>query len=375
MKYIPFIKKNLKSLFKENIIIIISFVIGPLLISLIYGTMMEKIYDGTGDIEEVNVMFSYNEDSQNGRIFKEILDNEYVKDFINENDDCAIEVQISDDFNDINIKNIKADSKEITLVKGFMEEVSCNLNKYEVISDKISNPDKLKAQEILNNYISKMQNAKDSSLFNKKLIDGYKTLNSWEYYGISIFTFTSVLILVTFTNSFFKDKREGIIRRTLSACVSKKDYIISFFLCSFIDALIINSIYVFLVRISNISFKGNIIGLAAVVLGQSLLQSAIACVIVSIFKSKKVINLVLITFIAVSSILGGSFYSLDFVDNNLLQVLKKISPNTLILNAYKYLSISSNQLEFLRYVAIMCVIAVILLGISIVKVNYRWEEI
>ena len=109
MKYIPFIQKNIKSLFKDNrisFISFISFIIGPLLIALIYGTMMEASFNASKEETAINVTFLYDEESYNGKIFKDVLDSENVKSFINSTDDGDIEVEINDDFNDINIKNI-----------------------------------------------------------------------------------------------------------------------------------------------------------------------------------------------------------------------------------------------------------------------------
>ena len=371
MKYIPFIKKNIKSLFKDNIIIFISFIIGPLLIALIYGTMMEASFDVSKDENAINVTFLYDEDSYNGKIFKEVLDSENVRSFINSTEDGDIELEINDDFNDTNIRNIHSEAEVISIVKNFMEQVSSNLTKYKVIYDKT---DGMNQEEILGEYFSKLQDI-NRSVFNKKLIDGFRTLDSWEYYGISAFSFTSMLLLLIFINRFFNDKQEGVIRRTFSAAITKKEYITSFFICSSFEALIINLIYVVMARILGISFSGNILGLLAAVIGQSLLLGGMVTLFISIFKSKKLINLVLTAFITLSSVLGGSFFNVDFIDLNVMQVLKNISPNTLILNAYKFLVISPDLFDSLKYVLIMIVISTVCLVISRIKVNYRWEEI
>ena len=371
MKYIPFIQKNIKSLFKDNRISFISFIIGPLLIALIYGTMMEASFNASKEETAINVTFLYDEESYNGKIFKDVLDSENVKSFINSTDDGDIEVEINDDFNDINIKNIHSEAEVISIVKIFMEEVSSDFNKYKVIHDKA---EVMNHEKILGEYFSKVQDS-NRSVFNKKLVDGFKTLDSWEYYGISAFSFTSMLLLIIFINRFFNDKKEGVIRRTLSAAITKKEYITSFFICSSFEALIINLIYVTMVRILEISFSGNILGLLAAVIGQSLLQGGIVTLFISMFKSKKVINLVLTAFITLSSVLGGSFYNVDLIDLNILQILKNISPNTLILNAYKFLAVSNNVLDSFKYVFIMLIISVICLFISRIKVCYRWEEI
>lgn len=371
MKYIPFIKKNIKSLFKDNRIVFISFIIGPLLIALIYGTMMQASSDASKEGTEINVTFLYDEESYNGKIFKEVLESDNVKSFINSTEDGDIEVEINDDFNDINIKNIHSEAEVISIVKNFMEEVSSDFNKYKVIHDKTEG---MNHEKILGEYFSKLQDS-NRSVFNKKLVDGFKTLDPWEYYGISSFSFTSMLLLLIFINRFFNDKKEGVIRRTLSAAITKKEYITSFFICSSFEALIINLVYVILVRILGISFSGNILGLLAAVIGQSLLQGGIVTLFISMFKSKKVINLVLTAFITLSSVLGGSFYNIDLIDLNILHVIKNISPNTLMLNTYKFLAVSPDIFDSLKYVFIMIVISAICLFISRIKVNYRWEEI
>jgi len=60
MQIFPQIKKNLISFLREGKITIICFLIFPMIMAYIYGTMQEDMFQGKSHFEPIKIIFNYN---------------------------------------------------------------------------------------------------------------------------------------------------------------------------------------------------------------------------------------------------------------------------------------------------------------------------
>ncbi|PRR81230.1 ABC transporter permease [Clostridium vincentii] len=377
MNIIPQIRKNIISLFKQEKGVLISFIILPLIMALIYGMMLGESFDGQASIDPIRVDLRYNNTSEIGEILDHVLEDEGVKSFIDvdgENYEC--EVTISDDFQNIEINNIKATSEKINILSSFFKSFNSDVQQVKAIYRNVEKGEFSQEEKgmIMGNILQKLnENQKQSSIEEKKL-SGYKTLDSKEYYGISTFSFTAIMLIIVLSNKFFDEKQQGVVRRTFAAPISNEEYIIGFLLSSTIVAFIINIIYVLVNIAMGLSFRENFGGVIFIVIIQSILQGAISTLVIAFIKNKMMVNTIIGFFIVLSAVAGGAFYNIDSIESPFLKVLGNISPNTLILNAYKSLAISNSLKETLIYIIPMIIISLVFIILSMVKVKVRWER-
>jgi ABC-2 type transport system permease protein len=377
MNIIPQIRKNIVELFKHEKGVLISFIILPLIMALIYGMMQEESFNGKTSMDPIKVKLIYDNTTHTGEIFDRVLKEEGVKSFIDiEGDDYKCEVKISDDFKDIEINNSKATSEEINILSSFFKSFTSDVEQVKAIYRSVDKAEFSQEEKemIMGNVLEKLsENQKESSV-EEKIISGYKTLGAKEYYGISTFSFTSILLVIALANKFFDEKQQGVVRRTFAAPISNQEYIMGFLLSSTIIAFIINLIYVLINILMGLGFKENLGGVVVILIVQSILQGAVSTLVIAFFKNKNLVNAIIGFFVVLSAVAGGAFYNIEYLDSPLLKILGNISPNTLILNAYKNLAISSNINETLIYIIPMIILSLVFIILSLIKVKVRWER-
>lgn len=377
MNIIPQIRKNIVELFKQEKGVLISFIILPLIMALIYGIMQEDSFNGKNSMDPIKVNLIYDNTTHTGEILGSVLKEEGVKSFIDiEGDDYKCEVKISDDFKNIEINNIKATSEEINILSSFFKSFNSDVEQVKAIYSNVNKAEFSQEEKamIMSNILQKLSENQNESSVEERIISGYKTLDAKEYYGISTFSFTSILLIIALANKFFDEKQQGVVRRTFAAPISKQEYVIGFLLSSTIIAFIINLIYVLINIAIGLGFRENIGGVIIILIVQSLLQGAVSTLVIAFFKNKNLVNAVIGFFVVLSAVAGGAFYNIDYIDSSLLKILGNISPNTLILNAYKNLAISSSINETLIYIVPMILISLVFIILSMIKVKVRWER-
>ncbi|WP_238883968.1 ABC transporter permease [Clostridium sp. YIM B02551] len=379
MKLFPHIKRNLVSYINTNkMTIIIAFFLFPMVMAYIYGIMEEDMFTGKSSFEPIKVEIRYDKDSKEGELLTSILKNKEVKDFINSDatEDFKCKVTISKDFNDINIQKLKGSDNDTEMIKTFMKSFSENINQYKIIQTNVEklNLSPMDKSQMTSSILMSLQENSNTPTVKEKIVEGYRTLGSREYYTISLFSFTSIMLISLLIKGFYNERKKGILKRVFSTPNSKLNYFYGYVSFTMIMALIINILYVTINRFLGTAFTGNYLYLLMIVFLQSILEAAVIGAIIALVKSDKVANGIMTILIFLPMIIGGVFYSADIMEVKVLQVLSNFAPNSLILNAYKGLSITESYSGALTQIMIMIGLSACLLVISTIKVKTSWED-
>lgn len=377
MRLFPYIKKNLIIFIREGKIAFICFLLFPMIMAFIYGIMYKNMFEGKSSFEPIKVQFSYNEASKEGKIFTSILQDENVKNFIKLDagaPDCR--VNISDDFQNINIEKLSGMDNEVEMIRGFTQAFSESINQYRVISNNVDklNVTAVQHQALINKLLSLMQQSSSIPAVKEQLVQGYRSLGAREYFTISMFSFTALTFVITLAKWFYRDKKQGVIKRSFSTPNKREDYLLGYLGSSFILAFIINFIFIAMNRILGIAFSGSLAAVMIIVLLQSLLQTAVIGAIISFIKDEKIANSIMNIIIFIPVIIGGVFFNADVIQIKILKIFSEISPNSLILNSYKNLSIVQGISGAQNELVLMLLLSLILIAASIIKVRTGWEE-
>ncbi|MDD7795293.1 ABC transporter permease [Clostridium sp. 'White wine YQ'] len=379
MKLFPHIKRNLLSYINTNkMTIIIAFFLFPMVMAYIYGIMEEDMFTGKSAFEPIKVEINYDKGSNEGEVLTSILKNKEVKDFINSDatDDFKCKVTISKDFNDVNIQKLKGSDSDTEMIKTFMKEFSESINQYKIIQTNVDklNLSPMDKNQVTSKIITSLQKNSNTPAVKEKIVEGYRTLGSREYYTISLFSFTSIMLISLLIKGFYNERKKGILKRVFSTPNSKLDYFYGYVSFTAIMAFVINILYVTINRFLGTAFTGNYLCLLMIIFLQSILEATVIGAIIALVKSDKVANGVMTILIFLPMIFGGVFYSADIMEVKVLQVLSNFAPNSLILNAYKGLSITGSYSGALTQIVVMIGLSVCLLAISTIKVKTSWED-
>jgi ABC-type multidrug transport system, permease component len=343
----------------------------------IYGITEENMFTGKSSFQPITVDFKYNKDTEQGKYLTLILKDQSVKNFIEASSgDTKCIVTISDDFKKMNIEKLKGSDNEVEMVKAFMQTFADNINQYSSIINNVSTLSltSTQKQELQNKLVAKFSESNSTPLLQEQVMDGYRTLGAREYYTISIFSFTSLMLITTLIKKFYRDRKQGVIRRSFSTPSSKGNYLAGYIISSLILTFIINFGYIIINRMMNVAFKESLIELILMVILQSLLQSAVIGAVVAFIKNENIANAIMSVIIFVPCIVGGIFYNADVVEIKALKVLSQLSPNSLILNLYKNISVAQGYVGAINEIIIITALALSLIIASLIKVRIKWED-
>ena len=378
MKLFPHIKKNLISFLRDGKIVIITFIVFPMLMAYIYGTMQESEFSGKSGFTPITVEFKYDKTTKTGEVLTSILKDKSVENFINTDskNEPKCRVTISDDFKNIEIQKLKGTDAEVEIINSFMKSFGENINEYKVIVDNVEklNMTPVEKGKLISDLVMKMQEDSQLETIEKKTVPGYRSLGAIEYFTISMFSYTSMMLIMILAKGFYKERKGGVVRRSFSTPNTKISYFTGYLISSFILSFSINIIYVIINRIIGTAFTQNFFSDLAIVIIQSLMQAAIVGTIISFVDSEQVANAIMTVLVIIPVIIGGVFFNADIIGVKLLKAASNFSPNTLILNAFKNLSVTQGIKGAESQILMTAVLSVILIIISMVKVKAGWEE-
>jgi ABC-2 type transport system permease protein len=377
MKLMPHLKKGINVCLKDAKTLVFSFIVLPIVLSLVYGNMQRDLFDGKNhSIEAVKVHFQYDEVSGKGAVFKQILEQDRIKEFISiQNQDYDYTIVIDENFKNVEIRGKDEGTTQFLLLKNFMRAIVSNFNQYEVVQNTV---DELKLNEedkgrLLQSLSAALEDSGDKPLVKERIVEGYKTLNSIEYYSISIFSFTSLIMIVTLAGYFYKEVKEGIVKRTLSTPNDKRDYFIGFLLNAFFTSAAISLSYVFINRVRGAAFKDNPIHLLIIILVQSILAASVVGLVIAFIKKEMTANVLMNLMLVIPSIFGGAFFYSELVGSKILRTIFNSMPNSLILSTYKDLAITGSLQAVQGQLLLMGAVSAVALFIAIVKIERKWE--
>lgn len=377
MKLMPYVKKGLNIFVKDIKMMIISFLILPMALAFFYGNMQKEMFEGKShSIDAVIVDFQYNQGSEKGKVLNEILSQTEVKKFIiQEKKDAEYSVMISEDFKTTLIKGKDQEAIQFVMLKNFVTAVINNFNQFDAMQKSINNLNMSQAEKssLMINVMETFNNSEKELSIKEEIVEGYKTLNSVEYYTISIFSFTSLIMIITLVSYFFKEVKEGIVKRSLSTPNNKRNYFLGFIVTMFIISLTISSVYVIINRFRGIAFLGNPIYLAIVIIAQSVLCASVVGFVIAFIKKEVTANILMNVVLLVPSMFGGVYFYGEIVSSKLMQRIMSLVPNALILNSYKGLAITESFQTIQGEVLAMAILSIVLLSAALVKIELKWE--
>lgn len=377
MKLTPYIKKGLTIFIKDIRMMAISFIILPLALALIYGNMQKGMFEGkSNEIDAVKVDFKYDETSEKGKILSEILSQQEVEKFIQmETAKAEYSVLISEDFKSAEIKGKDEEAVQFIMLKNFVTAIINNFNQLNVIQNSINGLELSQSQKssLMNNVMAAYGSMGRETAIKEEIVEGYRTLNSTEYYTISIFSFTFLIMLVTLAGYFYKERKEGIVMRSLSTPSDKRNYFLGFIANAFLISLIISVVYIGINRVRGIAFTGNPIYLAIIILMQSILCAAVVGFIIAFIKKEVTANIVMNLVLVVPSMFGGVFFYNEIIDSKIVKRIMNLAPNTLIMNSYKDLAITESLRAVQGEILVMAVLSLVLLAVTLYKIEVKWE--
>lgn len=388
MKLKAFIKISFKGLIKNVHIMLITFAIFPVIISVLYGYFQKDMFEKPNSISKISISI---EDRDNTTISKNLisfLKSDNLKDLLEIKDGLEEKIVIPKGYGEklFYNKDLKvvieaksnSQSSNFYILKDILDKYNKNLYEKFVINNNIkklnlSNEEKLL---LLNKVERDINRLYKQNVIKNKIVSSYKELNSYEYYSISISSFMSIILIISVTASYYNQKKKGIFNRIISTPISKFQYFNCQIINSILVAFVFNFIYVMAFRLLHLSFEGSLLLLILIIVFKSLLEASIVGIIIAFFKSKRVAGMFLKFFLMLSIVIGGVFYPLYKVvkENSVINYLSNYSPNVLIMKTYKNYVLFNSFHSIQFYLMMFLLTSIVFYFISILKIKVKWGE-
>lgn len=389
MKLKAFIKVMLKGLVREWKVTVFTFIIFPVVTSLLYGYFQEDLFTPENIMSKFYINIIDKDKSQTSIGLKELFNSESLKDFIVVTEDkekLQAEVVIPKGY-----ESALTDLKEEEIVVKQLTEkgepaivaVSSIIDKYNkamqeriLINDKIvkSSLSTEGKEELRMDIVEKFKSFQTEKSIKTNIYTEGKSLTSFQYYSISIFSFISLVLIGSLTTSYYTERENGLVKRYLAAPMSKIQFFNYTLISNFIFAFIVNSLYVMIYKVSNVSFQGAYGILILILIILSILEATLAGFLVAFFKDKRIGGVFMQAFILLSVSVGGAFFPVDKVGGKIIAVLSNIAPNTHIIKVFKAYMLENTMSSIFNPLMIMVIIAIMSYLISIIKVKVKWED-
>jgi len=389
MRLKAFIKVMLKSIIREARVTVFMFIVFPVACSFLYGYFQKEMFKPENMMSKFYINIKDEDNSPTTKAFKELLRGEGLKDFIEITEDkelLQVEVEFSKGYEE---KLLALKEGEITLnqltPKGEFVATTLTsiIDKYNkaiqeglIIEKKIgesslSEEEKLSLENEIRNKFTEYYSAKS---IKTEIYTKGNNLTSFQYYSISIFSFTVLMLIQSLTSSYYVEKENGVLKRCLAAPMSKTQYFNYTLVSNIIFAFIINIVYTMIFRIVGISYGGSFGLLVLIVFTISILQGVFAGFLTTFFKDKRVGGLVVSAMIILSAAVGGSFFPVDKVGNDIVKFIGSIAPNAQIIKVFKGYILENSISAVINPLLGMGLVSLILYILSFAKAKVKWEE-
>ncbi|ERI91667.1 ABC-2 type transporter [Clostridiales bacterium oral taxon 876 str. F0540] len=386
MKVWAYILKDLRIIKKDFASSFLMLFIFPVMLSFFYGFFQNKMFQETAKVEKFTVSIKDNDNSESSKLIKDIFSNETLKDIIEiKGADGDIEVIIPKDFqnnlqnnetSNLIINQIKKDMGVQThVVQGILDSFGKNISMASGVNKNIyaSNLSESQKKDLIQSYADKLNTVFSTSAIKEDTLSINNRLNSIEYYGIEMLTFTSVLLIMSYSLEFIKERKEGTLKRVFSISIDGKSLFLGKIGALFIISTLSILSYVLFYRLTGRAFHGSIALILLAVIMNSLLIASITGLVISIFKDEKTARVVLTTVMMAGTMIGGVFFPIDIVDNKFLNIASKFTPNIWIAEMYKKIGLYNDFESMLPSLGVISAVVLLSFIIGSIRMNKSWE--
>lgn len=352
---------------KSTLIIYITAPIIALLIPLIfYSNINEKSTIGIVDNDRSYISKQVISDLSNNSDLKvELLTQNQAMRYLAQNKIISF-INIPKIYCDDTLKNYAnkielyslQDNKEVETLKVELEMLASKV--YSVVVNTMNEDEFIQAYESINN---------NNITINRKDID-IKMLDK------IVLGFIVMFLIIIYTNSLstiIKDRNDKVYKKVLLTSTSSNEYILGQLLWNSILLLVQSIILIVFIRIFNIKIGIEINKFLYLLIITGILAIAIGVFIISLCNNENQISIISTLIIFPSSMLSGSFWPIDIM-NDTLQKVSFIFPQRYILRLVDLLQNNSKILEIVLTTTLIILMSILIMYLGLIRLDSSRED-
>ncbi|WBW97176.1 ABC transporter permease [Oceanirhabdus sp. W0125-5] len=369
MKLLSQTVKELKFIKSSILYFLFCFIVAPIIIGLLFGTLYEKMMDKSITLNNIDVYTiiekddNYTEGINSMLSLKELpfinVITKKDESFIDTLKDKKDSLFIKESNNLVEIINYGKESMEKSIVSNLVTEL------VNVLQEKdISNMSYEEKRVFLSEFIK--ISGKD---FTETVeIETDKKLSSYETMIVNLFVAMSLFIAVTFASEFIKDRENSMLTRLISMKVDRKSIFLNNVLSVFIIAFGITFIYMIIscMLVMRMAISPVKIILPCLIHGGFI--AGIYGVSIGIFKREHTYKNIITVILMLIMILGGSSFPIDTFDNVIL--VAKVMPNYNIQRIFQEVLLQNDLSNVKISILIVLIEIAVLICLGLISFSY-----
>lgn len=386
--------KEMKQYLSDIKLNILIYLVMPIIIASLYGIMYKSILDPNRTIPKFTIGYIDYDNSSMSKplisIFKskklsnivmleEMTSEKDVKNSLtNGNFDVTIIIPKDFSHNILNGKNssiqvlksasggINTDIAE-SIVKGYVNSLNTNRAIYSVLAKNIKNI--VLTQKIYNEALPKIivilneKHVVDVN-FNKS-----KKTDSKQEFAISMLVMFSLFVALKQAANTLKEKKDGTFERIKSASKNMGSFYSGKLIAIGVMSIIQISFFIILTSLITGVKWGNILLVALIVLIHSISIAAITALLISFFKSQKLMTAVSMLIIMGMSMFSGAFYPSEYMSGN-LKTISNLTINHLIQSCYKNVMLDNGFTSINGSLGILSLVCIAFIIVASIKLKF-----
>ncbi|MCM1989425.1 ABC transporter permease [Oceanirhabdus seepicola] len=368
MKLITQTIKELKYIKSSILYFLFCFIVAPIIIGLLFGTLYEKMMDKSITLRNIDVYTiiekddSYTEGINSMLSLKELPfinaiateDEKFIDTLKNKKESLFIR-----ESNDkVEIINYGKTSMEKNIVSNLVTELVSVLTQKD-----ISNMSFEERKIFLSEFI-KLSN-KDFTETTE--IEITKKLSSYETMIVNLFVAMSLFIAVTFASEFIKERENSMLTRLISMKVDKKSIFLNNVVTVFIISFGITFIYMIISSMLVLRMEISPLKLILPCLIHGGFITGLYGISIGMFKREHTYKNIITLILMIIMFLGGSSFPLDIFDNIIF--LSKLMPNYNIQRIFHEALLQNNLSNVKTSILIVLIEIIILICLGLISFN------
>lgn len=374
--------KDLKKFSSSVKLYIFTMLVFPISLVFLYGAMYKNAVNPDRNLQKVKLVFIDDDKGSYSKGIENIFKNDKLKKFIDFSAETNIEdvkkklqngkldaaIEIPKEFSknlqngkktDIKmIKSLSAASEtEVVygIINSYLDVINNNSMVINALKNNINNMQKLSA--IISKIVPETVALSTGNYSKVTSIKLDKKITAKQYFAGSMLSFTGFFIAIVAATIMVKEVQEGTMNRLMSTSATYFKVYLEKLVLAFSISTAFISAYVTINCALGIVWSRNLIEILFMIVLQSFALTGIAAVLMSIFKSTKILTMISVPVIMLFACFGGSFYYVD--DAAIKFNYMKFTLNYWIGDAYNKLMLGNGMSSIIMNLSIIFSIGVV----------------
>lgn len=357
MRLFYYLKSTLKAMVANGAITILYFIGFPIILAAFMGFVRNTAHDTALKLKPLNINIVDQDNTEMSKKLEDFLKSNEMKEVVNIVDSKPeVEVIIQKGYE----KNLLSLNKDEVIINKKEEGFTYSTNTLKIVLDKYHQSVYV---QMTGGSIEELNRVIGKSIIEEEIIEFKKTASEFEKTVVSMIGVVISMLIFSSIQGGYSDISVNMENRINAAPFTRVQFLLYETASLLVYALIVLAVYVSFFRITGIAYRGNILGLAVLVMTAAVLVVSIVKFITTLFGAKygKVFGMI----IFILPIAGGELFT------GKESIIALFTPTHYLNNAFLIYNLHGSLNDAGKWILMILAASGILFSIAVIKESLR----